>query len=159
MMNIIAELPDGCFPVFIYEPHPEGGSYCVDARVYGLGNRLPRFVSYFKESQMSEQDKKEATVKAGRAARQARHAANNAGGAAEAAAEYAKDEIVEGASAVKDGVQALTKKAVYTEVGRGAIFFGLGLITMSVGFKKLGDATRMRNQLRTAAAATIMPEG
>lgn len=97
---------------------------------------------------MSQQDKKEAAEKATRAARQARHSVNNAGDAAEAAAEFAKDEVVEKASAVKDGAVAITKKAIYTEVGRGAVFFGLGAITMVVGFKKLGDATKLRNALR-----------
>ena len=52
IINLIVELPDGCFPVFIYEPHPEGGSYRVDARVYGLGNRRPRFISYSKGEYM-----------------------------------------------------------------------------------------------------------
>jgi hypothetical protein len=49
-INIIAELPDGCFPVFLYAPHPEGGRYCVEAFVYGLAGRRPRFISYRKES-------------------------------------------------------------------------------------------------------------
>jgi|SRR4051812_21055194 hypothetical protein len=89
---------------------------------------------------MSQQDKQDAAEKAARAMRQARHSVNNAGEAAESAAEFAKDEVVDAASAVKDGAQAIAKKAVYTEVGRSVVFFGLGIATVALGFKKLGEA-------------------
>jgi hypothetical protein len=102
---------------------------------------------------MSQQDKQEAAEKASRAATQAKHAVNNAGGAAEAAAEHVKDEVVEATSRLKDGAEVVAKKAVYTEAGRGFVALGIGLVTIAIGFKKLGEAKQLHNTFLRQAAA------
>ncbi|MCA1571674.1 MAG: hypothetical protein LC798_15440 [Chloroflexi bacterium] len=45
MRNVICELPDGHLVVTFWEPHPCGGIYMVDARVFGPNGFVGRWVS------------------------------------------------------------------------------------------------------------------
>lgn len=101
---------------------------------------------------MSDQDKKEAAEKASRAARQMKHAARNAGDATEAAADAAKDEVVDAAKSTKHSVQRLAQKAIYTEAGRGMLAIALAIVSGSVGVKKLQNARRINKTVRANLA-------
>lgn len=96
---------------------------------------------------MSNEDKKEAARKAALAKDQLRHAANNAGDAAEAAAEHAKDEVVDAAGKSYEGIKGLGRKLIYTEMGRGALSFVVGAALIGFSVKKFSDARSISQNL------------
>ena len=95
-------------------------------------------------------DKKqqEAAEKAKLAAKQMSHAARNATDAAEAAAGFAKDEVLDGTAEAKSRVQEIAKRMVYSEAGRGVLAIGLGLLSISIGVKKLQTANQIGKNVR-----------
>ena len=113
-----------------------------------------------------DQNKKDAAEHAARAARQMKHAANNAGEATEAAAEYAKDEVVDGVVEAKTKAQNFFKdaalRAVYSELGQGALMLSVGIAFAGFGTQKVRRGLVMRRVLLENLAKAdhhIRPEG
>lgn len=100
----------------------------------------------------SDESKREAAEKAARASRQFKHAASNVGDAAEAATEYVKDEVTETAERGYEGVKELAEKMIKTEMGRGVGSLVVGIVLVSFGVKKIGDARNIRKHLAETLA-------
>lgn len=100
----------------------------------------------------AEDHKQEAAEKANRAGRQFKHAASNAADAAEASAHVAKDEIVEHGEEAAEKAKNVIAALVNAEYTQAALAIGLGVMSVTIGVKKIQNARRISNHIRENTA-------